>query len=178
MWENFGTINNEIDVVPYSSEWVNAFECESTRIRKLCQNLVGEIEHIGSTSIPGISAKPILDLMLGFASRPDGEKLIKPMLQLQYGYFGEFGIPGRHFFVLEYQGRSVVHAHGFLLNGEDWQRHLFFKRYLINHPEQMRKYEALKLHLAKVYRHDRKSYSNGKAEFIAAIENLGHKEYV
>jgi len=178
IWGQFGTINNTIEIVPYTIKWVDAFEYESKRIRNACHNTPVKIEHIGSTSIPGLSAKPVLDIMIGFFAKADGENLIEPMQELKYEYHGEYGITGRYFFVLKHQNRSVVHVHCFVVYSEDWNRHMFFKNYLLNNSEQMKNYEALKVQLAQEYKTDRKSYSNGKSEFIKSIENLRHDHQI
>jgi len=169
MWQALGTENNNIELVPHSKKWKTVFELESSRIRQICPMPVA-LEHVGSTSIPGIKAKPVIDVMLGFQSLKDGEQLIEPLTSLGYAYFGPNGIEGRQFFVLKHKNRSVVHLHGFIINSEHWQRHLFFKQFLIDNPGEKKKYQKLKEKLAKAFKHDRKRYSSGKNAYIKSIE--------
>lgn len=176
MWEELGTANDEIEVVTHRDKWVAAFESESKRIMLHCSGILTAIEHIGSTSVPGLAAKSVLDIMLGLATGTDGEKLVKPMTDLGYEFLGEYGIEGRYFFVLKHQNRTVVHAHGFAITNDNWHRHLFFRDYLINHPDARKEYERIKLKLAEQYRKDRKAYSDGKSDFIRSIENLRYSQ--
>jgi GrpB-like predicted nucleotidyltransferase (UPF0157 family) len=168
-WEKLGTAGGQIEIVPYSAEWPVLFELEAERIKSVCGDTLSAIEHIGSTAIPGMLAKPILDIMPGLDTHPDGMKTIAPLQQLGYEYFGENGIPGRFYFGLRFEQRSVVHVHIFEIGTEDWKRHLIFRDYLRLNPAVAAQYAALKKELAVRFRHDREAYTNGKSEFINAV---------
>ena len=134
IWDSLGTANNEIEIVEYCSEWVSAFKTESLRIFDVCGESLVTIEHIGGTSVPGLAAKPLLDIMPGLPTCNEIEKVIKPMISLGYEYLGEYGIPYRYYFVLHHKGREVVHAHVCSITDDNWARHLFFRDYLRQHP--------------------------------------------
>ncbi|MFH2039670.1 MAG: GrpB family protein [Chloroflexota bacterium] len=169
MWKNLGTADKLIEIVPYNSEWPELFELEARRIKTACEGIVKIVEHIGSTAIPGMPAKPILDLMPGLDSYQDGLKTIEPIKQLGYGYFGEYGIPGRFYFKLSIEQRTVVHVHMFEIGTGNWHRHLIFRDQLRADPAIAAQYAELKKELAVRFRKDREAYSNGKSEFINSV---------
>ena len=168
-WEKLGTPGGNIEIVPYSVEWPALFELEAKRIRSVCGETVAAIEHIGSTAIPDMPAKPILDIMPGLISHQDGPKTIAPLMQLGYEYYGENGIPGRFYFGLRFEQRSVVHVHIFEIGTENWLRHLIFRDYLRENPAVAAQYAELKKELASRFRKDREAYTNGKSEFINSV---------
>jgi GrpB-like predicted nucleotidyltransferase (UPF0157 family) len=168
-WERLGTAGGQIEIVAYDSEWPRLFEREAKRIQEACGGAVRVVEHIGSTAIPGMPAKPILDLMPGLSSHRDGLKTIEPIRQLGYEYFGENGIPGRYYFNLKFEGRSVAHVHMFEIGCEDWQRHLIFRDALRLDPAAAAQYADLKKGLALRFRNDREAYTNAKSEFINSL---------
>ena len=168
-WNRLGTAGGLIEIVPYSPEWPDLFALEAGRIRAACANAVRVVEHIGSTAIPGMPAKPILDIMPGLGLFQDGLKTIEPLKQLGYEYAGENGIPGRYYFRLLYEGRSVVHVHMFEIGTQNWHRHLIFRDHLRANPAVAVQYAELKQELAVRYRNDRQAYTNGKSEFIHSV---------
>jgi GrpB-like predicted nucleotidyltransferase (UPF0157 family) len=169
MWNNLGTTAGNIEIVPYSTEWPELFELEAKRIMAACEGIITVIEHIGSTAIPGMAAKPILDIMPGLESYQDGWKTIGPLKQLGYEYFGENGIPGRLYFGFRSEQRSVIHVHIFEIGTENWRRHLIFRDYLRNNPAIAAQYAELKKELAIRFRNERGEYTNGKSEFINSV---------
>jgi GrpB-like predicted nucleotidyltransferase (UPF0157 family) len=168
-WKNLGTVGGVIEIVPYNPEWAELFELEARRIRTVCEGKVTIVEHIGSTAIPGMPAKPILDIMPGLASYQDGLKTIGPLKRLGYEYFGENGIPGRFYFNFSFEGRSVAHVHIFEIGTENWHRHLIFRDHLRADPAIAAQYAELKKELAASFRNDREAYTNGKSEFINLV---------
>ena len=175
MWKGFGTVDDRIELTEYNPEWPAAFTAESERIRASCGPALMAIEHIGSTALPGIAAKPVLDLMLGVVRLEDADELVSPMCALGYEYAGRYEVFGRFSFVLRMHGRRVSHAHGFVLDGPHWRRHLFFRDHLRSHPEAAARYESLKRKLAARYEGDRDAYSEGKTPFLRSIEGLARR---
>lgn len=169
MWNNLGTAGGYIEIVPYSTEWPELFELEAKRIMVACKGIITVIEHIGSTAIPGMPAKPILDVMPGLKSYQDGFKTIEPLKHAGYEYFGENGIPGRFYFGFRFELRSVIHVHIFEVGTENWHRHLIFRDYLRNNPAIATQYAELKKELATRFHNDREAYTNGKSEFINSV---------
>jgi GrpB-like predicted nucleotidyltransferase (UPF0157 family) len=176
-WDKLGTTGGQIEIVPYSAEWPELFELEAHRIKSVCGDIITVVEHIGSTAIPGMPAKPILDIMPGLDSHQDGLKTIAPLQQLGYEYFGENGIPGRFYFGLRSEQRSVVHVHIFEIGTENWFRHLIFRDYLRSNPAVAAQYAELKRELAVRFRNDREAYTNGKSEFINSVVQEARMNY-
>jgi GrpB-like predicted nucleotidyltransferase (UPF0157 family) len=172
MWKRFGTDDDRIELVEYNPQWPAVFQAESERIRAACGPALAAVEHIGSTALPGVAAKPVLDLMLGVERLEDADELVAPMRGLGYEYAGRYEAFGRFSFVLREHGRRVSHAHGFVVNGRHWRRHLFFRDHLRTHPAAAARYEALKRKLAARHEDDREAYSDGKAPFLRSIEAL------
>ncbi len=133
------------------------------------------VEHIGSTAIPGLPAKPILDIMPGLVAYQDGLKTIEPLEQLGYEYFGDNGIPGRYYFRLLFEQRTVVHIHMFEIGTGNWLRHLIFRDYLRANPAIAAQYAELKKELAVRFRNDREAYTDAKSEFINSVVQNARK---
>ena len=169
MWESLGAADDKVELVEYRDEWPSAFKTASRRILEACKDAVVHVEHIGSTAIPGLIAKPILDVLLGLNLTKD-ERIVEPMMNLGYEFLGEYGIPGRSYFVLRSSGREIVHAYAFAIADDAWTRHLFFLDYLRQDPEAQRQYATLKRELAEQFPHERDAYTGAKTDFIRSIE--------
>lgn len=171
-WSSLGTDGSHIEIVPHRSEWAEIFVRVKEAILGACSPAVTRVEHVGSTSVPGLAAKPLLDVMPGILQAEDGEKTVAAMEALGYLYRGEYGIPGRFYFVLFHRGRCVVHAHMFPIGHPDWERLLLFRDYLRTHSEAAGEYARLKRGLAERFRNDREAYTESKGGFIGEIEAL------
>ena len=163
----------KIIVVAHDPEWSKKFEAEVTIIREALGPAVVGIHHIGSTAIPGIYAKPIIDMLVE-ATSLEALDAATPMLEA-YGYEakGEFGIPKRRYFrkdnsdgVREYQ------VHAFAADSGEVDRHLAFRDYLRSHPAVAEDYSQLKRQLAAQHPEDIESYMAGKDPFIKATERV------
>jgi GrpB-like predicted nucleotidyltransferase (UPF0157 family) len=173
----------EIKVVPYNPEWPRMFECEKNHLFScLPCDLVRRIEHFGSTAIPHLSAKPILDILVEVRSLEETKKRIVPILTTHgYDYFwrpiwGDTVPPFYAWFIKrDTQGNRTHHLHMVEHDFEHWDR-LFFRDYLIEHPEIAKEYETIKIHLAECFPHDRIAYTQAKTEFILKITRRA-KEY-
>jgi GrpB-like predicted nucleotidyltransferase (UPF0157 family) len=168
-WDILGTDGTHVEVVPYREAWAQLFAREAERIIESCGGAAVRVEHIGSTAVPGLSAKPILDLMPGLSHLDDGKRTVIPMRKLGYEYRGEHGIPGRLYFEKYHRGRRAAHVHMFEIGSPEWNRHLAFRDHLRTHPDDLRAYEGLKRELAIRHRDDRKAYTDAKAPFIQEI---------
>ncbi|HEY4670198.1 MAG TPA: GrpB family protein [Tepidiformaceae bacterium] len=160
-----------IEVVDYDPEWPALFEAEAERIRAACGRVVVEIEHIGSTSVPGLAAKPIIDIMPGVEDIAGARaRLEAGMRGLGYESLGEYGIPGRLYF------RKGVprshHVHVFEVGKPEWRKHLLFRDYLRAHGEAVEEYAAMKRRLAARHRTAREAYTDAKSPFIQGILEL------
>jgi GrpB-like predicted nucleotidyltransferase (UPF0157 family) len=155
-------------VVEYDPEWPRRYEEERGRIVAAFGGLIAAIEHVGSTAVPGLGGKPIIDIMIGVARLEDGERCVGPMEGLGYEYRGEAGIPGRLFFRRGLPRTHQVHLveHG----SELWERHVLFRDFLRAHPEAAAEYADLKKELAVRFRTNRDAYSEAKTAFIRSVE--------
>ena len=164
-------MTREIEVVVSDPAWVEAFQSESVRVAKALGDNCVQIHHIGSTAIPGIPAKPIIDMIVEVRdlSQVD-QRSSMYMGMLGYEPRGEYGIPGRRYFVKKEGERHLFHAHIFQEGHSQVARHLRFRDYLIAHPEEARAYGELKMRLAQAFRFDPEGYMDGKDEFIRQID--------
>jgi GrpB-like predicted nucleotidyltransferase (UPF0157 family) len=156
----------KIIVVPYNPDWPVQFRAEAAKIAAIFGPDLVSIHHIGSTSVPGLSAKPIIDMM-PVVRDIEGVDLFNPaMIRLGYQPRGEYGIPGRRYFVKGSDANRTHHIHIFALGNPEVNRHLDFRDYLIAHPAEAQQYAALKAELARQFPHDIEGYMAGKDDFI------------
>lgn len=173
----------EVSIVPYNPAWPREFEEEKNHLRGcLPRELIKRIEHFGSTAIPNLAAKPVVDMLVEVTSLEATKERIVPVLEGQgYDYFwrathGEDGPPFYAWFIKRNSaGHRTHHIHMVEAAFEHWDR-LLFRDYLIDHAEVAREYENLKLTLAHDYSNDRVAYTDGKAEFVVRITQAA-KEY-
>jgi len=157
-----------IEIVEYDPQWLLLFEAERARVATALGAVVESIEHIGSTSVPNLCAKPIIDILVTVARLRNGELYVESLKGLGYTFFPALGNADRHMF-----GRGRPHSHHLHIverGGEEHVRPLVFRNYLRAHPATAREYEALKRALAARYRDDRAAYNRGKTDFIRSIE--------
>jgi len=162
-----GLPKGTVKLEPHSERWRQLFDEEAARIRAAIGEVVATIEHIGSTSIGGIAAKPIIDIAVGVEKIADGARCVRPLENTGYEYRGEHGIAGRFYFV-KGEPRSH-HLHMVEMGSDFWRSHLLFRDYLRENQTIAEEYENLKKELAKRYAENREAYSNGKAAFIENV---------
>ena len=168
-WSPLGTEAGHIEIVQYRPEWREIFECERAAILERCHPWVTEVHHVGSTSVPGLAAKPLLDIMPVVANTDDGESAVEPMTTLGYLYRGDNGLPGRFYFDKIVDGRTVVYAHMYPQDHFDVRKLVAFRDHLRTHQEAALAYERLKRELASKFKDDRVSYTDAKGAFINEI---------
>ncbi len=167
-----------VEIVDYNPEWPLIFSELSSIIANKLGNLALTIEHVGSTSVPGLAAKPIIDLDVVLASNQQLPKVVCLLKELGYEHEGDKGIPGREAFA---RSATDVPRNG---TGKIWlkhhlyvcpqdstalKRHLAFRDYLRNNPSQASIYAKLKRQLAQHFRYDVDSYCEAKTEFVESI---------
>jgi GrpB-like predicted nucleotidyltransferase (UPF0157 family) len=155
-----------IEVVDYDPAWPQWFEQERDRLRQVLGTQAVSIDHIGSTAVPGLAAKPVLDILVAAEPFPLPAAMIAAIEALGYEYRGENGIPGRQYFRTRPHAR---HLHVFAPGSEAAQQHLLFRDYLRTHPEAVRDYASLKRRLMTEHRLDREAYTDGKADLVRCI---------
>lgn len=162
-----GLPSGQIQLSPYESQWQTRFLREKDQLQSSIGEYVLDIEHLGSTSIPGMLAKPILDIGIAVAAFEEAVRCIPPMEKLGYTYKGENGIPRRHYFV---KGEPRTHhVHMFEIESQEWRSHLLFRDYLIKNPATAGEYARLKQELAKQFATEGEAYQAGKDGFIKAV---------
>lgn len=162
-----------IKLVPHDPLWKNLFNSEQLLLRDIFKKICLDIHHIGSTAIPLIFSKPIIDILL-VAETIDSVDLLNDELS-SAGYIskGEYGIRGRRYFIKGTEASRLVHLHCFdVTDSLNINRHVFFRNYLINNPSIALKYSNLKLKLQKEFQGNPDNYIKGKSEFIANIERI------
>jgi GrpB-like predicted nucleotidyltransferase (UPF0157 family) len=164
-------MTRKVEVVPHNPNWHSAFEAESQKIvAALGINMIA-IHHIGSTAIPTIYAKPIIDMLIAVADIAKIDEQSASMQALGYEAMGEFGIAGRRFFRKDNEaGIRTHHIHTFEVGSTQVERHLAFRDYMICHPEDAQKYSQLKQYLARQYPYNIEGYMDGKDGFIQEID--------
>ena len=159
----------QIIVVPYNPEWPQKFQEESIQIRQILGEVLVDIHHIGSTSVPGLMAKPIIDMLLDVRSLYELDAQSQSFEALGYEVMGAYGIPGRRYFRKGGDNRTH-HIHAFQSGDSNLTRHLAFRDYLRAHPEVADTYGKLKLEIAQTCDNDMEKYGDGKDAFVKLYE--------
>ena len=160
-------LSERVELREYDPSWAQIFETERLLIAPIFDGRAVGIEHIGSTSVPDLCAKPIVDVLVGLRELALSDDEIKAMEELGYEYLGEFGLPGRLYF--RKGDPRTHHVHVVEHGGEHWERHLAFRDALRANPEERQRYDALKRQLA-AEGHPWEAYSELKTPFIREVE--------
>lgn len=162
-----GLAQGLVELVGPTSAWVPLFEAEAERIAAALAPFEARVEHCGSTSIPGIPAKPILDILVGLPAPLDVPALAAALAAIGYEHATWAGVPGHEVFG---KGRPRTHlVHAVPLGGEAWARMLAFRDALRGDPALAAEYAALKQDLARRFADDRSTYTDGKSDFVARV---------
>ena len=160
----------KVKIVRYDPDWPRLFVVEAETLRSVMGNLVSEIHHVGSTSIPGAAAKPIIDMIPVVTDISLVDSLNDRMAAIGYVAKGEYGISGRRFFIKETNGERSHHLHIFQQGNPEIARHVAFRDYMIAHSDELVEYCRLKSDLAARFHQDIESYCEGKDAFIKEID--------
>lgn len=169
---SLGLNKDKVSLSDENPNWKEIFEMEKEKL----QNIIGDkalaIEHVGSTAIPGLKAKPIIDISVAVRKLEDALEFKDAMIVNGYNFRDDGGMKGEYLFS---KGPEECRTHYIHVVAEDSKRfhdHIVFRDYLIAHPDVICEYEKVKEELVKKYSHDRKKYTEGKAEFITKILEL------
>lgn len=156
-------------VSPYSTEWPQAFLATREELRHALSPCAVTIEHVGSTSVPGLAAKPVLDILIGAVSLHDIESNISSLAHAGYEYIKKYEVelPDRRYFVKSSEPLRV-HVHAVGLGSVFWSQHLAFRDMLRSDDTLRSAYQELKLGLAAQYPSDKSAYQVAKGPFIQA----------
>lgn len=170
---------DDIVIADYDPAWPRLFEEERARLMQAIGEWAVAIEHVGSTAVPGLAAKPIIDIGVALENLVDSLKCITPLVNLGYQCKGEFGIPGRIYFRkvtdepvpgATYDGAGRTHqVHMYQRDHEQFRWHIAFRDYMRSHPDDAAEYAALKREVAARHHDDIEEYVNGKHDFIREI---------
>jgi GrpB-like predicted nucleotidyltransferase (UPF0157 family) len=167
-----------VEVVPYDSAWPAQFSELAAALSDALGDVALRIEHVGSTSVPGLPAKPIIDVDVVIAGAVDLPRAVERLAAVGYTHQGDLGVPGRDAF--KYEGDTVPRDG----SGRSWPthhlyvcvdgvaelvRHVAFRDYLIAHPGVAHAYGELKLELAVRFRNDRPGYNEAKTDFVRGV---------
>ncbi|RTR02465.1 GrpB family protein [Halomonas nitroreducens] len=161
-------IYEEVAIFPYDKSWPLLFEEERDRLLHLFPGNFLAIEHIGSTAVPGLSAKPIIDILAGVDAMPRADALMEPLCQAKYTTSMEFNasLTGRRWLMRWAEGRRTHHLHLVVYGSQEWQQRLAFRDRLRTNTEIAVHYEKNKRVWAAEFRSDREAYTAAKGDFI------------
>jgi GrpB-like predicted nucleotidyltransferase (UPF0157 family) len=162
--------NSQLQVLPYDPSWVNEFEAEAARVRSTLGSVALRIDHNGSTSVPGLAAKPVIDIQISVASLSPMDAYRLPLQAIGYTHIPHSDDAFYPFFHRPAQWPHAHHIHVVVSGGDEERRTLAFRDYLRDHADVAREYEAIKVGLATAADASdgvsREAYARGKTSFI------------
>jgi GrpB-like predicted nucleotidyltransferase (UPF0157 family) len=160
----------KIHLAEHDPAWRTDFEQEAARLRVVLGAALLDVHHVGSTAVPELVAKPVIDMLAVVVSVHGVDEYQDRLAHIGYEGMGEFGIPGRRYFRKHgVDGRRTHHLHAFAVGAAEIERHLGFRDYLRAHPDEAMRYAALKRGLA-ARSSDTRAYTDGKTAFIREID--------
>jgi GrpB-like predicted nucleotidyltransferase (UPF0157 family) len=159
-------VKPSVEIRPYDPGWPRLAADEIKQVGNALE--AKAVEHIGSTSVPGLAAKPIIDLLAGLDAPELPPERVAAMEELGYEYLGEYGLPGRLYF--RKGDPRTFHVHAVELGGRQWARHLAVRDYLRSSPEEVALYAAAKHSVAAAASGDWDAYCDGKGAFVDDLE--------
>lgn len=160
----------KVTVLPHDPQWKQNFEAIRQELAAALGNLALRIEHVGSTSVEGLYAKPIIDIDVVIRNTTPLDAVIAALAEIGYQHEGNLGIPQREAF--RYDGKSHLQKHHLYVCPEsspELRRHIAFRDYLCTHPEDAREYGRIKLEAARLYPEDIDDYIAHKSSFISLV---------
>ncbi len=160
-----------VKVIAHDPAWKSMYQTETEKIVSVLGKTILRSHHIGSTSIPGIFAKPVIDILLEVDDINQVDASNSAMKELGYEVIGEYGIIGRRFFRKDNEaGLRTYHVHAYQSDNPEIARHLAFRDYMVAHPDEAQNYSALKQQLAQAHPDDYPAYIAGKDSYIKEQE--------
>ena len=166
-------IHEEVALQAYDPRWPERFVTERDRLLALFPLVFVDIEHIGSTAVPGLVAKPIVDLLAGVETMAMARSMAKALSEVGYTTSAEFNatLTDRQWFMRWADGRRTHHLHIVVQDGPVWIKHLRFRDALRDSPVFAARYAALKAELAVRHPTDREAYTSAKTAFVNSLSN-------
>lgn len=163
-------MKKRVVVLPYAEEWTNSFSAIANELQEALGQLIIRIEHVGSTSVRGLSAKPIIDIDVVIDNETHLADVIAALGRIGYRHEGDLGIKGREAF--KYDGKEHLQKHHLYVCRQDsseLKRHTGFREYLRSHPDAVREYSRIKEEGARLYPEDIEKYIAHKSPFIEKV---------
>lgn len=171
MMDRFAADRRPVELVDHNPAWTEQAAHEGVRLSIALGDALFVVEHMGSTAIPGIAAKPIIDLFPVVRSLEALDAKRPAIEALGYQWRGEFGIPGRRYCTRDENGVRRFHVHCFEATSPELRRHRIFRDYLRAHDREAHAYEAQKLAAAAEYPDDSLAYNDAKSAWIVACQS-------
>ena len=166
-----------VELEDYNPLWKEDYLKEEKLLKEVLKDRIIEIEHIGSTSIEGLKAKPVIDILIVIKSLDEISEIEEILKDYDYTNRGQQGVPDRYFFAKGPEDARTHYIHFTEPNSNTYVNQVYFKKYLIEHPEYIEKYCSLKQELASKYADERPKYTAGKNDFIKNVIELAKEEY-
>jgi GrpB-like predicted nucleotidyltransferase (UPF0157 family) len=168
--------SDPIEVVEYDASWPARYEAMRARLAASLGPVALRIDHVGSTAVPGLPAKPVIDLMVGVEDIERAGPAVAGLINLGYEYVPEFEsqLPDRRYF--RRGTPETHHVHMVPVSSDYWEEHLLFRDWLRGHPQAAEEYGKLKRGLASRFRFDRDAYRAGKVPFIDTVVAAARRE--
>jgi GrpB-like predicted nucleotidyltransferase (UPF0157 family) len=170
-----GLKRNTVQIVDYDPDWPALFASERKNLHRPLSGLAADVQHVGGTAVPGLPAKPILDIAIAVTTLGIIQDILKRLTEIGYIYRGDIRGDGDLLFVKESEpGIRTVHVHVVETSSVQWKNYLFFREILRNDRDIRKRYADFKLELAKQFPNDRESYTSAKDEFIRQVLTEEH----
>jgi GrpB-like predicted nucleotidyltransferase (UPF0157 family) len=168
---HLGMLQDKVSLSEHRSEWKSCFDLVSAFLTKTVTNDETQIHHVGSTAIPFIKAKPILDIMVVVPKLSGFDSKQEEIENFGFTWKGEYGISGRRYCVKYNSKQTIgfVHLHAFEAADTEVERHLLFRDYLLAFPTVAQEYSKLKNHSLEKYSGQREAYTESKSKFIQSV---------
>ena len=166
-----------VELVDYDEQWNEEYKKEEELLKSVLADKIIEIHHIGSTSIRGLKAKPVIDILVVIKSLEEISEIETMLKPYDYENRGQHGVSDRYFFAKGPEDARSHYVHFVEPNSNTYYNQVYFKKYLLEHPEYIKKYCDLKQELATKYADERSKYTKGKNDFITNVIKLAKEEY-
>ena len=166
-----------VELSCYDKRWKEEYKKEKELLEMVLGDKIIEIHHVGSTSVDGLSAKPIIDILIVIEDLSLIFEIEKILNKYEYTNMGQHDINDQYFFAKGSDDARTHYIHFTIPNSDTYYNLIYFKRYLLEHLEYMKKYMKLKEELALKYKNERKKYTMAKKDFIREVISLAKKEY-
>ena len=166
-----------VELEEFNEKWFNEYETEREFLEEKLSGILREIHHVGSTSIKGLMAKPVIDILVVIDDLNNIEEVEERLLDYGYSNRGHQGVEDRYFFAKGPEDSRTHYIHFVEKNSNTYYNLVYFKKYLLDHIEYIKEYCDLKQDLALKYPEERSKYTAGKNEFITDIIKKAKEEY-